>query len=415
MRILVVTQYFPPEVGAPQVRLAGMTSALRKLGVEVEVVAALPNYPKGEIFDDYRRKLVHTETWGHDIPVHRVWLAAAQGSGARRLLSFATFAAMLPLALRRATKPDVVFVNSSPLTFAPVALWAAKRWGAVPVLGVSDLWPDGLVEIGALKPGRVLDLMHRLERKMYADFALMTPVTNGIWDTLEKEKHVPASKLAFLPNGVDTALFRQDQSRVSLPGVTDFDGSVFAFPGTMGYFQGLDIVLSAMETLRDREDIRFAFIGDGNERSRLEGEVSDRGLTNVIFRDAVPPEEFAGILPQITAGVVCLRDIQINEGARPGKTFPMMASKVPVVFSGSGEMAKMVADAKCGIVVPPGDADALAMAFRQLADDPGLARQLGENGANLVHSEFSWEPLVRSWLDRVEEVVAETELPAVPQ
>lgn len=412
MRVLIVSQYFAPEIGAPQVRLAGMATALRRRGVEVEVVTALPNYPTGSIFPDYRRKLLHSEAWAHGIKVHRVWLASAQGSGVRRFLSFASFAALLPLALRRAERPDVVFVNSSPLTFAPVALRAARRWTAVPVLGISDLWPDGLVEIGSLRPGRVLNMLLRLEAKMYRDFSLITPVTDGIRNTLLSQKHVSAPKLAFLPNGVDTELFHPDQEMAPLEGVTDHAGPVFVFGGTMGYFQGLDVIIDAMEHLRDRCDIRFAFVGAGNERARLEEEVARRDLTeSVIFRDGLPASKYAGVLPMVRAGVVTLRDIEINCGARPGKTFPIMAAGRPVIYSGDGEMAEMVRKAKAGIVVPPGDGLALAEAICKLADDEILATELGKNGRDLTVEQFGWDALVDSWLAEIRRLPELSEMP----
>lgn len=405
MRVLIVSQYFPPEVGAPQVRLAGMARALRRAGIDVEVVTALPNYPTGSIFPGYRRKMLVSEVFDDDIPVHRVWLAAAQGSGFRRLLSFATFAALVPLALRRAQRPDVVFVNSSPLTFAPPALRAARRWGATPVLGISDLWPDGLVEIGSIKPGRILDLLLKLEAKMYREFAMMTPVTEGISDVLRRDKNVPESKLAFLPNGVDTGIFHPENAPAHLAGVTDHIGPIFLFGGTMGYFQGLDVIIDAMELLRDRPDIRFAFVGSGNERERIEAEVERRGLGDaIIFRDSVAPSVFAGVLPQACAGIVTLRDIEINRGARPGKTFPIMASGRPVIFSGEGEMAEMIAAADAGLVEQPGDPTALAEAMRHLADDEELANQLGRNGRSLTEDQFGWDALVASWLTRIREL-----------
>lgn len=412
MRVLIVSHYFAPEIGAPQVRLAGMATALRRHGVEVEVVTALPNYPTGSIFPEYRRKLLHSETWAHDIRVHRVWLAAAQGSGLRRLLSFASFAALLPLAMRRVERPDVVFVNSSPLTFAPVALRAARRWKSTPVLGISDLWPDGLVEIGSLKPGRVLSLFLRLEAKMYREFSIITPVTDGIRATLLQKKNVPASKLAFLPNGVDTELFHPDREVCRLEGVTDHPGSVFVFGGTMGYFQGLDVVIDAMEQLRDRGDIRFAFVGDGNERARLEQEVVRRNLTEtVIFRDGLAAAEYAGVLPTIRAGIVTLRDIEINSGARPGKTFPIMAAGRPVIFSGQGEMAEIVSKAGAGIVVAPGDGAALADAMRRLADNETFATELGARGRDLTVERFGWDALVTSWLTTIRQLPELSEIP----
>src|SRR5437868_8187955 len=106
MRFLILTQYYAPETGAPPVRLAAIAKELVREGHEVEVVTAMPNYPVGRIFPQYRGALYRREE-RDGVRVHRVWVYAATGAGLRRALNFLSFAAFSILGLLRAQRPDV--------------------------------------------------------------------------------------------------------------------------------------------------------------------------------------------------------------------------------------------------------------------------------------------------------------------
>lgn len=410
MRILLVTQYYPPEVGAAAIRMRSWADALVKNGFEVEVVTALPNYPTGRIFDEYAGRRLTTERLD-GIPVHRVWLHAAQGSGLRRTLGHASFAFTLPLALRRVARPDIVLVNSSPLTFAPVGLAAARLWGATAVLSISDLWPQSLIDLGAIGDGAVARLLERLERSMYRRFDVVNAVTSGIRDELLGRHRLAPSKVTYLPNGVDTNLFTPDAPPQRLAGAPDpARHPVFVFPGTMGLFNGLDTVLEAMQLLgRRHREIRFAFVGDGSDRRRLEARAQAMGLDSVAFVDPVPPDRIAGYLPACAGGVVCLKDLPITVGARPAKTFPIMGAGRPLIFVGRGEGADMVEAANCGLVVAPGDPVGLARAMVRIVAEPDEADDLGRNGRRFAVDNLSWHGLVEDWLGQLD-----TDRPALP-
>jgi len=141
MRFLVLTQYFHPETGAPQVRLAAMIRELLRLGHTVEVVTALPNYPNGKIFSDYQGRFYRVENW-EGVRLHRVWMYAATGAGFKRLLNYFSFMITALWGLRRAKKPDYLFVESPPLFLGITGYIAAKIWRVPFILNIADLWPD---------------------------------------------------------------------------------------------------------------------------------------------------------------------------------------------------------------------------------------------------------------------------------
>ena len=400
MRFLVLTQYFPPENGAPQVRLAAFARVLRKLGHEVEVATAMPNYPTGRIFEGYRGALYRRDDWD-GIPVHRVWLYAAMGAGLKRLLNYASFTATALFALWRARRPDYVFVESPPLFLSVPAMLAARLWRVPVIFNVADLWPDSVRDLGIMPNGPVLRAAERLEQWTYRQATYVSAVTEGIRATLLERKGVPAAKVLLLPNGVDTEMFHPGPPEPDLARALGWQGKrVLLYAGTLGIAQGLTVTLDAMAALRERApDVLLAFIGDGSHRVALETAARDRGLANVRFYDACPPEYVARLYRCAWAGCASLKSLPLFDGARPSKIFPAMASGKPVVYSGAGEGARLVERARAGLVVRPEDPAALADAIARLAADPALATRLGAGGRRFVEAELQWSTLIGRWIE----------------
>lgn len=404
MRFLFLTQYFPPEIGAPQVRLAAMARELTRLGHEVEVVTGLPNHPTGHIFPAYRGKFAVTEDW-EGIRVHRAWLYAATGAGWRRMVNYGSFAATSMWGLVKSHRPDYVFVESPPLFLSIPAWLMGLAWRRPFIFNVADLWPDSVRELGLMDDGATLRVAEWLEGWSYARARFVNAVTEGIRDDLQHKKHVPARKLLFLPNGVDTELFKPREPEVELARSLGLEGTqVILYAGTLGFAQGLDVALNAMAELSTTHpDARLVFIGDGSDRVRLEAVAAKLKLNNVMFLPPNTPEYVARLYSFAVAGFASLKDLPLFEGARPSKIFPIMGSGRPVLYSGSGEGARLVQAAQAGIVAPPEDADALAAAMRTLLDDEARAKELGANGRAYVERELSWGALVADWLRQLQD------------
>lgn len=398
MRLLILTQYYPPEIGAAQARLAAFARELRHAGHDVEVVTALPNYPSGRVARDDRWRLRRREVYD-GIPVLRLWLVPATGAGIKRLVSYLSFTLSGLLGGLVARRPDVVFVESPPL-FLGVAGWAvARRFGARFVLNISDLWPDSVRDIGVLSDGVVLGAAERLERWLYRRADAVTAVTHGIRDVLIGEKGVPATKVLLLPNGADLETFAPEQAdpavraRYALP-----DGPLVLYTGNHGYAQGLDTAVLAAALV---PEVTVAFVGAGSDKSRIRELARERGVANVRFLDPVPPSEIRHLYAVADAGLVTLRATALMEGARPAKTLAVMACGRPVIYSGSGEGAELVRSAEAGVIAPPEDPVALADAIRTVSRDPVEGSRLGANGRRYVEEHLSWPALSAAWLQQL--------------
>jgi colanic acid biosynthesis glycosyl transferase WcaI len=398
MKILFLTQYFPPEVGAAQTRLQSMVEELRDLGHSVEVVTAFPNYPHGRIATAYRGSFYRHEI-SSGVDIHRVWLFPAMGSGLLRMLGFLSFSLTSLWGLFRANTPDYLFVESPPPMLALPAFIYSRIRGVPFILNIADLWLDTVQEFGLLKKGWLANLLFRLEKCSFDKAAYVNAVTDGNYEILLRKKGVPADKLLYLPNGVNTRKFQPQPadgsliSKLALP-----DKKIILYAGTLGAAHGLTSVLEAAKLLENEADIHFLFLGDGSARKDLQKMQVEMGLRNVSFRDPVPVEDVPTYYSIATCGLASLRNVPIFESARPSKVFPAMACGKPLIFAGSGEMARLLRSANAGLVIPSETPRALADAVLRLARDSEFATQLGANGRRFVEDHHQWSKLVGRWI-----------------
>lgn len=398
MKFLFLTQYFAPETGAAPIRLAAIIRQLRRLGHDVEVVTAMPNYPVGRIFDGYRGKSYTCEIW-EGIRVHRVWLHAAVGKGWRRYLNYLTFTLMSFLGLMKAGKVDCLFVESPPLSLSVPGFFYSRLRDVPFVFYVADLWPDAVRDnLDLHGEGVALKFARALERWSYRRADYVCAVTEGIASELQSRK-VPESKLLFLPNGVDLDQFApmpaDDGLRQEL-GLQDKE--IVLYAGTHGYAHGLERILRAARVLQERRpQCHFVFVGDGSAKPLTIRQADEIGIHNVTFLDPVPPEQVRKLFSIALCAIVSLNDSSISQHTRPVKSLTAMSCGRPVVYIGPGEGSRLVKTANAGFVLEHGDPDAIAEAIYHLATDSLLADSLGQNGRKFIEENLPWPLLVDRW------------------
>jgi colanic acid biosynthesis glycosyl transferase WcaI len=400
LKFLILTQYFPPEVGASQTRLAALAQQLKHCGHSVEIVTTFPNYPTGSIFPAYRRRWMVSETQD-GILIHRTWIYASTGAGIKRIAGYLSFAATAFLGLWKCAKPDWIFVESPPPTLALTALLAAKLWRVPVIVNIADLWPDSISALGLIKQSTILNLLLALEAFVYKHATIVNAVTDGIRRRLIEEKKVDPARITFLPNGVDTDVFIPLPPNHALKhGLNIFASHIVLYAGTHGYAHALDHALDCAKILA-ADNIHFLFVGDGSEKARLMQRAKELHLTNVTFCDPVAPADIPQYLSMADCGLVPQKKIPLFEGNRPAKTFVIMACARPVVFSGQGEGAQLIEQAQAGLVVPPENPQAMAEAIRRIVASPALKRELGENGRDFVCKNLRWSVLIKNWLEEL--------------
>ncbi len=398
MKFLILTQYFPPEIGGAQTRLRSTATELHRLGHQVEVVTALPNYPRGRIFPGYRGCFYRREE-SDGIRVHRVWIYAAMGGGFARMLNYLSFMITSLFGLLRAQKPDFIFVESPPILLSIPAYIAGIFWRVPYIFNVADLWPDIIVEGGFMERGLLVRLLFKLEQWSYRKAARVNAVTDGLRERLLQEKGVPADKVLFLPNGVDTTHFQSRAPDEALKRKLGLEGKkIILWAGTLGTAHGLNHVLDAANLLSSETQIHFLFVGDGSAKAELQQQRQQMRLDNVTFLDPVPIDNLPPYFSIADCGLASLLPIPLYDEARPSKIFPILASAKALIFVGKGETARLVEKSKAGIVVAPENPEALASAILLLIENPKLAQEFGRNGRTFVEKHLQWSTIIRDWV-----------------
>ncbi len=400
-RILIVTQFFPPEAGAPQARLSALAAAWASGGDSVTVLTGMPNHPTGVVPPEYRRAVRRREQRG-GYRIVRTWLYATPNEGvARKTLSHLSFMVSSVLLGGRACGRADTVVVSSPTFFSIGSAWLlAKLKRARLIVEVRDLWPAIFVELGVLTSRRVIRVLERLELAAYAAADQVVVVSDGFRADLIA-RGVPADKVHTIRNGVALDQFRsglpdspgRQETRRRL-GARAGDCLVL-YAGTHGISHALPRAADAAALLAGQA-IRFAFVGGGSDKPKLERRVAELGLDNVTLAPAVPPAEVPHLLAAADICLVPLRDVPLFATFIPSKMFEYLAAGKAVVGSVTGETAQILREAGA-VVVPPEDAGALADAISALAADPARRTAMGQQGRAYVERFFDRDELAREY------------------
>lgn len=386
LRLCILTQYFPPEMGAPQVRLSELGERLIDRGFAVEALTALPNYPTGKLFDGYAPLEPVIEAVGR-IRTIRVPIYPSKGGFAKRLGSYFSFAgAAAALGPGLATRPQLLWVESPPLFIAPAAWALAARWRCPYVFNVSDLWPESAIRMGVVSAGSAAArAAERLELLAYQRAAGVTAQSQGIIDGVSAR--APATRTCLITNGVDPARFGASHASAAARAlIGEEPGPVFIYAGLFGLAQGLDQILDVARALPPEVPGRFVLVGDGPVRDQLVSRVAAEQLRRVKILPAQPRERIPGLLAASDVAVVTLGTTL--PGAVPSKIYEAMASALPIILVAGGEPADRVHRAGAGIAVEPGDLAAFERAVTTLAADPAARARLGAAGRRAAETTY---------------------------
>ena len=399
-RWLIITQYYAPEIGAPQIRLRSVVKELSRLGADVTVLTGMPNYPKGKKFAAYRYKIFMRERID-GITVHRVWMYAGSGkSTLTRLLNYLSFSLMaMPLALL-GRRQDVVFIEGQPLSLG-IAGILLKCFRGIPfIYNMPDLQVDVARQLGFIRRERLLDYAQSLEKSIIDRCWKVSTVSNGFIHRLQ-ESGLPRSRITFLPNGADAVAFHPKAANTRLLRRWSLHGKkVFLYVGTHAYYHGLDTLVDAARILAHDTNIVFLLVGEGPERERLMVLAEQQKLTNIVFGSS-PYRERVDLYSIAYAPIALLRDLPVAEMMRPAKIFPSLSCGVPVIYSGTGETAELLEEYECGIAVPPEDPESLASAILTSTANETSMRTMGMAGRKLVESSYNWPTIVQNWIDEI--------------
>ncbi len=410
MKILYVSQYFPPEMGAPSARAAELSHHWARMGHDVTVLTGFPNHPTGVVPEDWRsrlRRLRYTEAVD-GVHVVRTWLWPLPNRKAheriRNYASFCVSAGITGLALH---KPDVL-IATSPQLLCALAGWWLAWWKRVPfVFEVRDLWPESLAAVGAGTEG---SLLHRtlgaIAGFLYRRADRIVVVAPAFKDHLIRYWNVAAAKISVVENGVETDLFRLDPAAMEVRKQLKLEGRfLICYIGTMGNAHGLETLIAAAEELQTAlPNAIFLLIGEGAEKERIVELAAARRLTNIQFLGQQPRERIPAYVSAADVCLVMLKKTELFKTVIPTKLLEYMACERPVIVAVDGQARQIVEEAGAGVFVEPESSKALLKAVLDLAEDPEHRRQMGASGRQYIVNRFSREKTARDYITVLDEL-----------
>jgi len=410
MKILYISQYFPPEMGAPAARASELSKYWADAGHDVTVLTGFPNHPTGVVRAEYRaklRRLVFRARIG-GANVVRTWLLPFPNRKAyERMLNYASFCVSAASTGLFLSRPDVVIGSSPQLLVAVAACFLARCKRAPFVFEVRDLWPESLAAVGV---GDTDSLLHRALGRiagfLYRQADRVVVVTSAFEDYLVGHWHVPREKISVVENGVETQLFSPLEGRDLKRSLGIEDKFVVSYIGTMGMAHRLETILEAAASLQHTNpDIIFLLIGEGAEKARIVALAKERDLGNIQFLDQQPRDKIPGYIAASDACLVLLKKTDIFKTVIPTKMLEFMSCARPVILGVEGQAQNILREARAGIAIEPESASELVTAISRLKSNPEKCREFGESGREYILRKFSRQRTAEKYIRELERMI----------
>ncbi|HMX41174.1 MAG TPA: glycosyltransferase family 4 protein [Saprospiraceae bacterium] len=380
LRILFLTDNFPPEVNAPASRTFEHCREWVRAGVAVTVITGAPNFPQGKVQAGYRNRLWQREEM-EGIRVIRVWTYITANEGfVKRTLDYISFALMGSLAALL-VRTDLIVATSPQFFTALGGWWAAllkrKKW----VMEVRDLWPESIRAVGAMREGRLYRWLERCELFLYRQAAAVVVVTESFRADLVR-RGICSDKVFVVKNGVLLDAFSPRERDALLARRLGLEGKfVVGYLGTHGMAHRLDFILNC--AAKCPQDLHFLFIGDGAEKLRLGEQVARLHLSNVTLLPPVPKQEVARYISLTDVALVPLRKHDTFKTVLPSKIFENAALRRPILLGVEGEAAQLIEAYQAGACFEPENEDDFLTQLIRLQQDHAFYQHCQRGAARL--------------------------------
>jgi len=397
MKLLFLTQFFPPEIGASPRRMWEFVSILRSRGHRVVVVAEVPNYPKGTVFPGYKNLFPFQKESYNGVCVYRTYIAGMKRKNLiERLASYFSYmfgAIFVSLFIRDV---DVVFAT----TPSPFNGLAGKIVGVLKrksyILDVRDLWPEAAALVGRLESGMLLTTALFLSRMIYRGAERISVAITYFADIISCFYGVERERIYDIPNFV----YPEALGNKTIPeeeireryGIKKEDFNIL-YLGNIGIMQGVDILVDVAERVKQEKDITITVIGEGVEKERIRSLMHKSSPGNIRFFDGVPQGEVTSILKAFDLYLVMLAKNPVNEYAFPAKLVDAMFAGIPIVCAMDGYGRTLLQEHRAAYCVPAGDADAMTEAILFLKGSRGVRDKLAYAGKRFIHEPRSRDAL----------------------
>lgn len=391
MKILLITDAYPPEIRSASHLMQELAEELRDRGHSVTVVSCYPRYnlagsSSRPVFDQLSIEKGVRVIRLHTLPHHKVNFIV-------RGISQLTVPHIFCHTLKRHLKHgvDAVLVYSPPLPLWRVGFQVRKTYGAKFILNIQDIFPQNAIDLGALRNPILIKFFEEMEKAAYRNADIVTVHSPSNRELLIREKGVLPDKLFTLHNWADTAPYNSHDGPNGFRKRLGLENKfVLFFGGVMGPSQGLDVVIEAARELRGIKDLAILLVGDGTERENLQRKAHAYDLENVIFYPFVSKTDYQALLKEVDVGLVCLTT-KNKTPVVPGKIQGYMAAAVPVLslLNKESDGHQIIREAKCGYSGISDNAQKAAGLMLKMYQERAHLRELGINGHRYAEANFS--------------------------
>lgn len=381
MKILFLTDNFPPEINAPATRTYEHCSEWVKAGHEVTVITCFPNYPTGKVYKGYKNTLRSKTEWMNGIKVVRVWSYMTANKGfAKRILDFISFS--ITSFFAGLFQSCDVIVATSPQFFTALSgrtlhWFKRKPW----IMEVRDLWPDSIKAVGAMKENFVLNYFSKEEKWCYQSANKIVVVTNSFKKDII-QKGIPADKIHVIKNGANTELFKPRKKSQDLLDKYHLNGKkVLGYIGTLGMAHKIDFLI---DCVKDSEEYVLMILGNGAERESIQNKITEENINNVILLDAVPKNEVPDYIALQDAALINLRKSDLFKTVIPSKIFETAAMRIPILIGVDGEAREMIEEFGAGLYYEPENMEDFKQKLENLFSSDAVYQACQDGGERLA-------------------------------
>lgn len=411
MKILYISNYFPPEIGAASTRVYEITKHWVRLGHDVTVLTGFPNYPTGKIPYEYKRKMmkfvISEEIEGIKV-VRTLIYPTNYKTSFQRILSYTSFLISSSIIGSFLEKPDIIVATSPPLLVGLTGYLVGWLKKTPFIFEVRDLWPESLAGTGIGIEGsyfyKILDIIANF---LYRKSRKIVVVTDGFKEELVSKKRISSDKIKVVKNGVDPDIFKPLPNPEQVKDELGFKGKfIVSYVGTIGLSHGVEEILKVAKLLSMKlSDLVLMIVGEGPQKEKALKMKESEGLKNVFFFDGQPRERIPLFINASDVCLVPLVKTEVFKTRIPAKIFEIMACERPIILAVDGEARRITVEcARAGLYVEPGNVYALANAILLLYENPNLRITLGKNGRRFVVRNFSRETQAKDYLEILNQV-----------
>ena len=403
MRILFLTDNYPPEVNAPASRTFDHVTEWHRCGHEITVITCAPNFPSGHVYSGYKNKLYHKEDID-GIKVVRVWSYIAENKGFfKRTLDYISFSITSFLA-GLFQKTDIIIATSpqffTALSGRTLSFFKRKPW----IMEVRDLWPESIKAVNALKDSLFIKYFEWEEKRCYKSARQIVVVTDS-FKTALIDKGVNANKISVVKNGVNRDLFKPIPKDMELISSLKLNGKkIIGYIVTHGMAHKLDFVLKCAKHMEGKNNYHFLLIGAGAEKRGLLALKESLNLENVTMVDPVPKTEVNKYISILDAALINLKKSPLFRTVIPSKIFENAGMHIPILMGVEGEAQAIVEQYGAGLCFEPENKEDFEKKLTRLLEDKELYKRCQE-GCEVLAQAFDRKNLARDMLKVVESCV----------